>query len=92
MYFQLLKFGCVTSNGHDILISTSTTRVVELELKHQTPSFPKFPTPSHKVNEVWLLTILQQLAINVNCGAQQEISVSTKVSKEIVPLQQDFTT
>jgi len=28
--------------------------------------------------------------INGNCGAQQEISVSTKVSKEIVPFEQEF--
>jgi len=28
--------------------------------------------------------------INGNRGAQQEISVSTKISKEIVPLQQEF--
>jgi len=28
--------------------------------------------------------------INGNRGAQQEISVSTKVSKEIVPFQQQF--
>jgi len=28
--------------------------------------------------------------VNGNRGAQQEISVSTKVSKEIVPLQQEF--
>jgi len=28
--------------------------------------------------------------INGNRGAQQEISVSTKVSKEIVPFQQEF--
>jgi len=28
--------------------------------------------------------------INENCGAQQEISDSTKVSKEIVPFQQEF--
>jgi len=28
--------------------------------------------------------------INGNRGTQQEISVSTKVSKEIVPFQQDF--
>jgi len=30
--------------------------------------------------------------INGNCGAQQEISVSTKVLKEIVPFQQKFPT
>jgi len=28
--------------------------------------------------------------VNGNRGAQQEISVSTKVSKEIVPFQQEF--
>jgi len=28
--------------------------------------------------------------INGNCGAQQEIFLSTKVSKEIVPFQQEF--
>jgi len=28
--------------------------------------------------------------INGNCGAQQEIYVSTKASKEIVPIQQEF--
>jgi len=28
--------------------------------------------------------------INGNCGAQQEISVSTKVSKEIAPIQHEF--
>jgi len=33
-------------------------------------------------------TILKQLAISGNRGAQQEFSVSIKVSKEIVPLQQ----
>jgi len=31
---------------------------------------------------------LQQLAINGNRGAQQEFSVSIKVSKEITPFQQ----
>jgi len=30
------------------------------------------------------------LKINGNPGTQQEISVSTKVSKEIVPFQQEF--
>jgi len=30
------------------------------------------------------------VTINRNCGAQQEISSSTKVSKEIVPFQQEF--
>jgi len=30
--------------------------------------------------------------VNENCGAQQEISVSTKVLKEIVPFQQEFPT
>jgi len=28
--------------------------------------------------------------INGNCGKQQEITVSTKVSNEIVPFQQEF--
>jgi len=28
--------------------------------------------------------------INGNCGAQQEKPVSTKVSKEIIPFQQEF--
>jgi len=28
--------------------------------------------------------------VNGNHGAQQEISISTKVSKEIVPFQQEF--
>jgi len=27
---------------------------------------------------------------NGNCGAQQKISVSTNISEEIVPLQQEF--
>jgi len=47
--------------------------------------FPKFPTPTsqHKGNEICL-------KINGNRGTQQEISVSTKVSKEIVPFQQEF--
>jgi len=40
------------------------------------------------MNEVWLSTILYQLAINGNRGTQQEFSVSLKVSKEIAPLQQ----
>jgi len=40
------------------------------------------------VNEVWLSTILQQLAIRGNRGAQQELSVSIKASKEIAPFQQ----
>jgi len=32
------------------------------------------------------------LAVKINgyCGAQQEISASTNVSKEIVPFQQEF--
>jgi len=30
------------------------------------------------------------LKINGNRGAQQEISVSTKVSEEVVPFQQEF--
>jgi len=28
--------------------------------------------------------------INGNCGRQQEISISPKVSKEVVPFQQEF--
>jgi len=55
-------------------------------------TFPKFPTPtptaSHNVKEVWLSTILQQQVINGNRSAQQELSVSIKGSKEIVPFQQ----
>jgi len=39
------------------------------------------------LNEVWLSTILQQLTINGNRGAQQEFPVSIKVSKEIVAFQ-----
>jgi len=58
-------------------------RVMESEVKY--PTFPKFPTPTsqHKGNEICL-------KINGNRGTQQEISVSTKVSKEIVPFQQEF--
>jgi len=33
---------------------------------------------------------LQQLAINGNRGTQHEFSVSIKVSKEIVPFQQEL--
>jgi len=44
------------------------------------------------VNEVSLSTILQQLAINRDRGTQQELSLSAKVSKEIVPFQQEFPT
>jgi len=40
------------------------------------------------VNEFWLLTILQQLAISGNRGTQHEFSVSIPVSKEIAPFQQ----
>ena len=48
-------------------------------------TFPKFPTPApqHKGNEIWL-------KINGNHGRQQEISVSTKVSKEILQFQQEI--
>jgi len=31
-----------------------------------------------------------KIKINGNCGTQQDISDSTKVSKEIVPLQEEF--
>jgi len=44
------------------------------------------------MNEVWLSTILQQLAINGNRGAQQGFSAAIKVSKEIAPFQQEFLT
>jgi len=40
------------------------------------------------VNEVWLSTILHQPAISGNRGTPQKLSVSIKVSKEIVPFQQ----
>jgi len=40
------------------------------------------------MNEVWLSTILQQLVISESRGTQQELSVSIKVSKEIVLFQQ----
>jgi len=47
----------------------------------------------------WQLVVKQfktdlsnQLAINGNRGTQQEISVSTNVSKEIVPFQHEFPT
>jgi len=40
------------------------------------------------MNNVWLSTSLWLLAINGNCGTQQEFSVSIKISKEIVPFQQ----
>jgi len=40
------------------------------------------------MNEVWLSTILYQLAINGNHGTQQEFSVSIDISKEIAPFQQ----
>jgi len=52
-----------------------------------TLTFPKFLTQTllhtSKMNEVRLLTILQELAINGNHGAQQEFSVSTKVLKKL---------
>jgi len=44
----------------------------------------------HKGDEVFLLTIWYQLAISGNRSAQQKISVSTKVSKGIVPFKQEF--
>jgi len=44
------------------------------------------------VNKVWQSTILQQLASNGNRGTQQELSVSTEVSKEIVLLEQELLT
>jgi len=31
------------------------TRVEESKVKYPTPTFPKFPTPLHKGNEIWLL-------------------------------------
>jgi len=37
------------------------------------------------MNEVWLSITLEQVAINGNRDAQQKLSVSIKVSKEIVP-------
>ena len=55
------------------------SRVAESEVKcpTPTPTFPKFPTPiptpSRKVNEVWLSTILPQPAISGNRGAQKEL-------------------
>jgi len=72
-------------------------RVAESELKcptrTPTPTFPKFPTPTpYKVNKVWQSTILQQLASNGNRGTQQELCVSTEVSKEIVLLEQELLT
>jgi len=45
----------------------------------------KFPTPILPFRNFWLLNIKEwylAVKINRNCGAQQEISVSTKVSKE----------
>ena len=42
------------------------------------------------MNEVWLSTILKRLAPNGNRGTQQESSVSTKVSEEVEPFQQEF--
>jgi len=39
------------------------------------------------MNEVWLSTVLQQLAINGILGTQQELSVSMKGSDETVPFQ-----
>jgi len=56
-------------------------RVAESEVKYPTPTFLKFPTPQHEGNAI---------KINGNRGTQQEIFVSTKVSKEIVPFQQEF--
>jgi len=40
------------------------------------------------MDEIWLSRILWQLAINKNCGKQQEFSVSIKLSKETAPFQQ----
>ena len=50
-----------------------------------TPVFPKFPTstPQHKGNEIWLLKSMEIMV-------HSKKSVSTKVSKETVPFQQEF--
>ena len=57
-------------------------------LKFLTPTFPKFPTltPNSLTWTQWNVAV----KINGNHGAQEEISISTKVSKEIVPFQQEF--
>jgi len=47
------------------------------------PTFPKFPTPYHKGNEIWLLKSMEIVV-------HSKKSVSTKVSKEIVPFQQEI--
>jgi len=44
------------------------------------------------VNEVWLLTTLQQLGINGNLMMHSRNDVSTKIPKEISPFQQAFPT
>jgi len=61
-------------------------RVADSEVKY--PTFPKFPTP--KPDSLTLRDRNLAVKINGNRDAQQEISVSTKDSKEFVSCQQEF--
>jgi len=64
-----------------------TGRVTESVVKYPTSDsdFPNFPTPTpyYKGNEIWLLK-------SMDIVVHSEKSVSTKVSKEIAPFQQEF--
>ena len=61
------------------------SRVAEWEVKYPTPTFQISDSDSSAWRE-WNFAV----KINGNRGTRQEISVSTKVSKEFVPFQQEF--
>ena len=90
---RFVRITCIAIYLTDNLLHSIRNKVLESELT-PAPTIPKFPTPTpqHHVNEVWLSIVLQQLAMNGNRGKQQEFSISIKVSKQIVPFQQEYPT
>jgi len=55
------------------------------KLNFRLPTFLKFPTPWQEGNEVWMLKSMEIVV-------HSKKSVSTKVSNDIVPFQQEFPT
>jgi len=65
--------------------SSMASRVEQSEVKclTSTPTFPKFPTPTPKVTEVWRPRILYQLTLSGNRGTQKNSLFQQKFHKKL---------
>jgi len=101
--FHVRRASSIHQESRDKTILNSTTIAPEdLQCTHEQVLQPtglrnrrqniRLPTPNSQNFRIQPLNIKERLAvgINRNRGTQQEISDSTKVSKEIAPFQQEF--